>query len=150
MDLAISSETYNQSDYSWLGSRANIEFAKSGTLLIASATKATHYPDGYIKAGTLLAEYTSGANQGLLGVYVNNDTVGEGLGTSVGVAFSDFRVKESGGVAVSTVTAGAVLYGGHTIEIVIANLPGLLLEDGTTAYAPVLADLPSGFIARPV
>ena len=149
MDLQITSETFTTADLSWLDSSHAVDTAKPATVLIASTTEATHWPEGRIKPGTILAEYTSGANEGLWAPYVQDDTAGEGLGDAAGIVLDGFVIKkDSSGSVIGTVTAGAVLMAGYPIAAKIAKLPGLLLEDGTTAYAPVAADLPSGFIAR--
>lgn len=142
MDLQVSTETSNSRDLSWLASSFAVNHAKPRTVLIASADEDTHYPDGYIKPGVILAQYTSGANSGLWAPYVSDDTVGEGLGDPAGIVLDGFRIrKDADGSVIGTKTAGAVILSGQPIRVVLDKLPGLLLEDGTTAYAPVAADL---------
>lgn len=146
MDLQVTSTTLNTRDYRWLATRAGIENALPGTLLISSAVKATHFPDGYIKTGTLLAKYTSGGNSGLLAPFVNDGSTG--LNTAVGIALDGFEIRmDADGNAIGTKTAGSVLYGGSGANVFLSKLPTLLLADGTTSYTVVAAKLPSGIYA---
>ena len=146
MDLQVTSQTLNSRDLSWLTGTFGLENAHPGTLLIAGATKATHYPNGYIKPGTLLAKYTSGGNAGLLAPFVNDGSTG--LNTAVGIALDGFEVRyDSTGAAIGTKTAGSVLYAGAGITVILAKLPTLLLADGTTSYTVVAAKLPAGIYA---
>lgn len=148
MDLQISSESFGTVDWTWLASKFGVNTAKSATILLSAATAATHYPDGRIKPGTIMAKFTSGANAGLWAPYVNDDTAGEGLGTAAGILLDGARVRtDSAGAEIATVVVGAVLLAGTPIQVNVSNLPGLLDEDGTTAYAPVAADLPSAAVA---
>lgn len=148
MDLQITSESFDTADWTWLASSFATGTGKPVTILLTTFVEATHYPNGRIKPGTILAKYTSGANSGLWGPYVSNDTVAEGLGTPAGILLDGARVrKDASGVNVSTVTVGACLIAGTPVQVNVANLPGLLLEDGTTAYAPLAADLPSAAVA---
>ena len=148
MDLQITTESFETADWTWLASKFGVDTAKPVTIRIASATKATHYPNGRIKPGTILAKYTSGANVGLWAPYVSDDTALEGLGTAAGILLDGARVRlQSDGSLAASVTVGACLLAGTPIQVNVGNLPGLLLQDGTTAYPPVAADLPSGFVA---
>lgn len=56
-------------DRSWLGDVDGTQATRSITLLTSAFTKVTHYPDGVLKSGTVLARFTSGANLGLYGPY---------------------------------------------------------------------------------
>jgi len=146
MDLQVTSRTLTTRDHSWLATRAGIENALPGTIVLSGATKATHYPDGYIKPGTLLARYTSGGNSGLLAPFVNDGTAG--LNTAVGIAFDGFEVRyDETGTAIATKTAGSVLFKGCGAMVYLSKLPTLLLADGTTSYTVVEAKLPSGIYA---
>lgn len=146
MQLQPTTETFNNSDYSWLANRLATTEGVTTRLHIAGATKATHYPDGFIKAGTLLAQYTSGPNDGLFAPYVHDHSGGFGLDTCVGVAFSDFKVNEIDGVATTATTIGSMIPAGMPCRVNVSKLPGLL-DDSAAAYAPVAADLPAGFTA---
>ena len=125
-----------------------VDTAKSATILLSAFVEATHYPDGYIKPGTILAKYTSGANDGLWGPYISNDIVGEGLGTPAGILLDGARVRQdSSGANVHTQVVGACLIAGTPIQVYVSKLPGLLLSDAVTAYVVLAADLPTAFVA---
>lgn len=146
MDLQVSTETFNSRDLSWLASSFAVNHAKPRTVLIGSPAmvEATHFPDGYIKPGTILATYTGGANSGLWAPYVSDwsDVTNTGLDTPTGIVLDGFRIrKDTDGTVIGTKTAGAVILAGQPIRVVLDKLPGLLLEDGVTPYAPLLADI---------
>lgn len=61
-------------DRSWLGDVDGTQATRSVTLRVAAFTKVTHFPDGVLKSGTVLAEYTSGTYQGLWGPYAGQAT----------------------------------------------------------------------------
>lgn len=146
MDLQVTSHTLTTRDLSWLATRAGIENALPGTLLIAGANRPKHYPDGYIKPGTLLARYTSGPNQGLLAPFVNDGTTG--LNAAVGIALDGFHIRlDDDGAVIGTRTAGSVLYAGSGAMVYLAKLPNLLLANGTTNYVVTAANLPAGIFA---
>lgn len=44
-------ETFNAGDMSWLASTHNLRHARTAIVDISAFTKATHYPDGYIRSG---------------------------------------------------------------------------------------------------
>ena len=47
----LRTETFGPVDQSWLGSTHGLRNARTGIIDLAAFTKATHYPDGYIKSG---------------------------------------------------------------------------------------------------
>lgn len=47
----LRTENFGPGDQSWLGSTHGIRNARTGVIDISTFTKATHYPDGYIKSG---------------------------------------------------------------------------------------------------
>ena len=73
-------------DMSWLGSRWGTDNAFTGTVVVDNFTKATHFPDGYIPAGTpvnradlgALAPYTDGA-EAVLGFILTDQIVPDGV-----------------------------------------------------------------------
>lgn len=141
MDLQINTETIvTESDYRWLASAHGVGTAKPRTLHIASAIEAVHYPNGRIIPGTLLARYSSGANDGLWAPFVNNGATG--LNVPLGIALDGFRIrKDASGTAVSAVTAGAVLLVNSPVRVKLARLPKLRLADGTTEYTVTAANI---------
>lgn len=148
MDIAIESRTLTASrDYSLFANKFGWDAFINGTILISDLVKATHYPEGFVKVGIILAKYTSGGNAGLWTPWVENDASGTGKNTIAGMAFSGFDVRTTDGVAVATKTSGAIIPKGVAAQVYLAKVPGLLLTDGTTANPILAADLATlGFI----
>lgn len=148
MDITIESRTLTASrDYSFFASKFGWDAAINGTVLIADLVKATHYPEGYLKPGLILAKYTSGGNAGLWTPWVQDDAGADGADTIAGIVFSGFDVRETDGVAVATKTSGSIIPAGIPCQVYLAKMPGLLLADGTTANPVAAADLTAlGFI----
>lgn len=59
-------------DRSWLGDEDGTQATRPITLHTASFVKATHFPNGVLKSGTVIARYESGANVGLWAPYAGN------------------------------------------------------------------------------
>ena len=99
MDLTIKRESFGQDDQSWLGSAHGTNAAQTDTLDAASFTKATHYPDGWLKSGLPLAKsgekyvlWTAGAV--LAGFLFTTVRVPEDTAAPVGAAILEHgRVK---------------------------------------------------------
>ena len=149
MDLTIQSRTLTASrDYSFFANKHGWDAALNGTVLIADLVKATHYPEGYLKPGLILAKYTSGGNAGLWTPWVQDNVAGLGAATIAGIVFSGFDVRETDGVAVGTKTSGSIIPAGIPCSVYISKMPGLLLVNGSTANPVVAADVTAlGFIA---
>ena len=124
------------------------QLTSPGTVLLADAVEATHYPNGFIPPGTILARYTSGGNVGYLSPYVHNHAGGTGLNTAAAMVWDGFYLKRgpTGAYQAPTGLGGSILLAGLPVQIIVSKLPGLL-NAAAAAYAPVAADLPSGFIA---
>ena len=61
MDLTVRSEgPWLPEDRSWLGSAHGTTATRTITLDVSAFTANTHYPNGYIPSGTVLAELASG------------------------------------------------------------------------------------------
>lgn len=111
MDLSIRKETYGQDDQSWIGAAHGIDLARSVTLDTSAFTKATHYPDGYIKSGTPLGRITA------TGLYAPYNSAGaDGTETLAGFLLTPANVPTDG-----TTDVGAALY--EHGRVVSANLP---------------------------
>lgn len=82
-------------DRSWLGDVDGTQATRSITLVVASFTKATHFPNGVLKSGTVIGRYTSGANNGLWGLYDNAAT--DGRQTAVGFLFNSLELIDAAG-----------------------------------------------------
>lgn len=54
MDLSLRREAFATSKHSWLGSEHGVGNAHPVTLDLSTFTKSTHYPDGFLRAGTPL------------------------------------------------------------------------------------------------
>jgi hypothetical protein len=145
MDLQYTTDTHVVRDYSWLDPQSPIETAQPRTLLIAGATEATHYPDGFLKSGTIMAKYTSGGNAGFWAPYVVDHVGGFGLNTQVGIVLDGFEMRRgSSGAIIGIEVFGSMLIADTPIMVYVSKLPGLL-NNAAGAYTPLTADLPSGF-----
>ncbi len=149
MDLSIYSDSALMSNKDCFHNINDLpQLTSSGTILVAGMTEATHFPNGFVAPGTLLARYTSGANTGYLAPYVHDHAGGLGLDTAAAMVWDGFYLqRNSNGVYASTRVAGSILLAGLPVQVFVDRLPGLLEDDGTTAHAPVAADLPTNFIA---
>ncbi|MYR43058.1 head decoration protein [Streptomyces sp. SID5910] len=83
MDLNLKVESFTQDRRDWLGSAHGTDAPVSVTLDVSKFTKATHYPDGYLKSGIPLGKITTG---GKYGPY--DDTATDGRQTLVGFLFT--------------------------------------------------------------
>lgn len=111
MDISVRTVgTWQTEDRSWLGSAHGTEATASVTLDASAFTANTHYPNGFIPSGVIIAKNTS---TGYWVPYVNGGA--NGTGTPVGLLFSSVRV------ASSTAKIGAALFQhGFVVE---AKLP---------------------------
>lgn len=117
MDLSVRTDTIGQDKQSWLGSASGTDTAVAGVIATSTFTAATHYPDGYIRSGTPVAKFTSGANLGKFGPYVSAGTLGSG--TLFGFVMTPARVP-----AGSTAdTIAAIMDGSDGPRVIVANLP---------------------------
>lgn len=66
MDLSVVTQTYGPDDQSWIGAAHGIDLARSISLDMSTFTAGTHYPDGYVRAGTPLGRISA---SGLYGPY---------------------------------------------------------------------------------
>lgn len=126
------------------------QLASSGTIWVAEMVEATHFPNGFVPPGTILGRYTGGAQTGYLAPYYQDwsDVTNTGLDTAAAMVWDGFYLtRNAAGVYANTRVAGSILLAGLPVQVTVSKLPGLLLEDKTTAYAPLAADLPAGFIA---
>jgi hypothetical protein len=123
-------------DHSWLGDAADTQSWRSITLVTASFTKETHYPQGVLRSGTVIGKYTSGPNTGLWGLY--SDAATDGRQTAVGFLATTQHIETAGGVPVRI---GAPLMERGFIKPY--NLPA---NNGLDSAAR--ADLASKFIFR--
>ncbi|MYY03053.1 MULTISPECIES: head decoration protein [unclassified Streptomyces] len=83
MDLNLKVESFTQDRRDWLGSAHGTDAPVSITLDVSKFTKATHYPDGYLKSGIPLGKVTTG---GKYGPY--DDAASDGRQTLAGFLFT--------------------------------------------------------------
>ncbi|MFE6493425.1 head decoration protein [Streptomyces sp. NPDC057748] len=104
MDLNLKVESFSQDRRDWLGSAHGTDAPVSVTLDVSKFTKATHYPDGYIKSGMPLGKITTG---GKYGPY--DDTATDGRQTLVGFLFTAQDV-DARRVASTSVVGSALIH----------------------------------------
>lgn len=114
MDLTLKSVSYSQDRKDWLASQHGTDVLRSITLDVSTFTKATHYPDGYLKSGIPLGKITASGKYGLY-----DDTKTDGRQTCVGFLWTGVEVIDRRG-NVSTAVGGSMLIHGF---INTAKLP---------------------------
>lgn len=120
MDLSIKRESFGQDDRTWLGSAHGTDAAQTITLDVSTFTKATHYPEGWLKSGLPLAKsgakhvlWTTG--EVLAGFLFATVKAPASTATPVGAAiFEHGRVKEAK-LPVTVDTAGKATAAGRII-----------------------------------
>lgn len=145
MDYQIQTETKQVGDLTWIRSFGSAK-GLPATMATSDLVEATHYPEGFVKSGTLVALFTGGPNDGLWTPWVEDGANGED--TIGGVVYTGFQVRhDATGSPVSTRTDGSIFVPGQGLIVITSKLPELLLTDGTTANAPTDANLTAaGFI----
>lgn len=113
MDISVKSTSYQTDNRDWLSSNFGCDEPRTVTLDISDFTAGTHYPNGYIPAGTVLGRITS---TGLFGPY-NNAGAG-GRDVAAGILFSAVKVPNPADTTKDA--AGAMLEMGLIVE---AKLP---------------------------
>lgn len=88
MDLTVRDEVFGSENRAWLGSQHGTESNRSITLDVSTFTAATHYPDGFIPSGVVLAEITA---SGLFGPFDPNAE--DGRDTAAGHLFNSIPVR---------------------------------------------------------
>ncbi|MEV7425152.1 head decoration protein [Streptomyces sp. NPDC091212] len=104
MDLNLKVESFTQDRRDWLGSAHGTDAPVSVTLDVSKFTKATHYPDGYLKSGLPLGKVTTG---GKYGPY--DDAASDGRQTLVGFLFTAVDV-DARKVASTSVVGSALIH----------------------------------------
>jgi hypothetical protein len=96
-------ETFGGGDLSWLGSAHGIANARTEILDISTFTAGTHYPDGYIKAGTPVAKVG-----GVLVPYDATEGTVTGAGILAGFVLTDQKVVGTADFGVPLLDHGRV------------------------------------------
>jgi hypothetical protein len=96
MDISVRSKgVYTPEDRSWLGDVDGTQATRTITLAPSLFTPGTHFPTGWLKSGTVLAQVTAaGATQGLWGPY--NAAANNGLQVPKGVLFNTTQLEVGG------------------------------------------------------
>lgn len=119
-------------DRSWLGDAAGTQSPRSITLRTAAFTAVTHFPDGVLMSGTVLARYESGTYKGLYGPYAGQASEVQTVtitGTPTGGTFTlTLNGETTAGIAYNA-TAAAV-------ESALEALPSLAAADVTVTGGP--------------
>ena len=112
-DFSVRTVTYGVGSHSWLGSKHGVDEGIGCTLDLDEFTLATHYPNGFIPAGTVLAIVTS---SGLYAPY-DDGNVPAGVGTAAGHLLNNVYIDSD-----SSATNLAASFLNHC-RVVEANLP---------------------------
>jgi hypothetical protein len=119
-------------DRSWLGDVDGTQATRSITLRAAAFTKNTHYPNGVLKSGTVLARYTSGAYAGLWGPYAGQASEGQTVtitGTPTGGTFTlTYSGETTAGIAYNAAAAA--------VQSALEALPSISAGDVTVTGGP--------------
>jgi hypothetical protein len=133
MDISVrKTDSLVVEDRSWLGDVDGTQATRSITLRTAAFTANTHYPNGVLKSGTVLARYESGTYAGLWGPYAGQASEGQTVtitGTPTGGTFTlTLNGETTAGIAYNA-TAAAV-------EDALEALPSLSGDDVTVTGGP--------------
>jgi hypothetical protein len=108
VDLKFETEAaFTQDSQAWLASRFGVDGARPITLDLSLFTKATHFPNGFIPSGIVLAKITAG---GLYAPYITGSLVA-GQADARGHLLSAVEVKstnETGKAAAALLVRGVV------------------------------------------
>lgn len=96
-------ETIGTGDMSWLDSTHGIANARTGTIDISTFTAGTHFPNGYIPAGTPVAKAA-----GLLSPYTSAEGTTTALGVLAGHTLTDAIVNGTDDFSVPYISHGRV------------------------------------------
>lgn len=147
MDIQGSKTTVGMSDKRCFHNINDLPaLANPATILVSGLTKATHFPDGFVKPGTIISRFKSGTNEGLWAAHVWNDAGGEGLADSDAVVWDGFYINADADGVNPVKVGGSILLAGLPVQMNVSLMPGLLATDGTTPRVVVAADLPASFI----
>lgn len=129
MDISMQpTELWTAEDRSWLGSRDGTEVTQTVTLDTSAFTANTHYPNGYVPSGTVLARLANG----LYGPYAGNAAEAQTVtitGAPTGGTFTlTYRGETTAAIAYNA-TAAAV-------KTALEGLPSIVPGDVTVTGGP--------------
>jgi len=140
MNLTVRSEgPWLPEDRSWLGSAHGTTATRTITLDVSAFTEGTHYPNGYIPSGTVLAELSSG----LFGPYAGRTAEVQTVTVTGSPTGGTFTLTYEGS------TTGTIAYNATaaTVRAALEALPGLSPGDVTvtgSAGGPYTVTFTSG------
>lgn len=100
----LRTENFGSGDQSWLGSTHGIRNARTEILDVSAFTAATHYPDGYVPAGTPLAKVN-----GLMVPYDITAGTTTGAGVLAGHLLTDQKIVGTADFGVPVFDHGRVI-----------------------------------------
>jgi hypothetical protein len=112
--LGVQTTSYQVEDLSWKASGFGDEYHPGVTLDVSKFTAGTHFPNGYIPSGTVLAKVTA---SGLYGPY--NNALSDGTEVARGLLIASCRVTQANGVNATRVSSGLLIRG----DVIEARLP---------------------------
>jgi len=124
MDITIRSEgPWLPEDRSWLGSAHGTTATRTITLDVSAFTEETHYPNGFIPSGTVLAELSSG----LFGPYAGRTAEVQTVTITGAPTGGTFTLTHEGA------TTAAIAYNASaaTVRAALEALPGITPGDVT-------------------
>ncbi len=126
-DISVTTEAFSVEDRSWLGSRDGTDVTQGITLDISAFTAPTHYPNGYIPSGIVLAKLTSGLYGPYAGQTAEVQTVTITGSPGGGTFTLSFGSQTTGAIAYNA-TAAAVQ---TALEALPAIVPGDVTVTGS-------------------
>lgn len=106
-DITVHSSAYQVDNREWLVGQHGVDLTPGVTLDISKFTQATHYPNGFIKSGTLLGKVTA---SGLYGPYDNAAT--DGREVAAGLLFSFVKAVTTTGAVQDKASGALFVHGG--------------------------------------
>lgn len=105
-DISVRSTSYQVDDRAWAIGTHGFDITPSVTLDLTKFTKATHFPNGYIPSGTVIAKITA---SGLYGPY--DDALANGQEVASGLLFSFLRAIDPQGNTLTKVGGALFVHG---------------------------------------
>jgi hypothetical protein len=124
MDISVRTTDYGVEDRSWLGSAHGTTATRTITLDTSAFTEGTHYPDGYVKSGTVLARITG---TGLYGPYAGRTSEVQTVTITGGPTGGTFTLTFDGA------TTAAIAYNASAaaVQSALEALPSINAGDVT-------------------
>jgi hypothetical protein len=118
MDISVRTTDYGVEDRSWLGSAHGTTATRTITLDTSAFTAATHFPDGYVKSGTVLGRITA---SGLYGPYAGRTNEVQTLTVTGAPTGGTFTLSFDG----ATTAAIAYNAAAATVQAALLALPSI-------------------------